>query len=96
MIKVGSSLRASPYGGEFRAEDGNDQIEVRLRCALSTCHNSITTFMMIVKRRDGKYAVLDNAGVTDLWRYDLNTLSYIYKSASFYRDGEKVYVNKQL
>ena len=39
MTKVGSSLRASPYGGEFRAEDGNDQIEVRLRCALSTCHN---------------------------------------------------------
>ena len=34
--------------------------------------------------------------ITDLWRYDLNTLDYIYKSASFYRDGEKVYVNKQL
>jgi hypothetical protein len=50
--------------------------------------------MMIVKRRDGKYAVMDNAGVTDVWRYDLNTLNYIYKSASFYRNGEKVYVNK--
>jgi hypothetical protein len=86
----------SVYGGEFHAEDVDDHIEVRLRCALSTCHTSITTFMMIVKRRDGKYAVLDNVGVTDLWRYDLSTLSYIYKSASFYRDGEKVYVNKQL
>jgi len=86
----------SVYGGEFHAEDVDDHIEVRLRCALASCHNSITTFMMIVKRRDGKYAVLDSAGVTDLWRYDLNTLDYIYKSASFYRDGEKVYVNKQL
>jgi hypothetical protein len=86
----------SVYGGEFHAEDVDDHIEVRLRCAPASCHNSITTFMMIVKRRDGKYAVLDSAGVTDLWRYDLNTLDYIYKSASFYRDGEKVYVNKQL
>jgi len=86
----------SVYGGEFHAEDVDDHIEIRLRCALSSCHNSITTFMMIVKRRDGKYAVLDNAGVTDLWRFDLNTLSYIYTLASFYRDGEKVYVNKQL
>ena len=86
----------SVYGGEFHAEDVDDHIEIRLRCALSTCHTTITTFMMIVKRRDGKYAVLDNAGVTDLWRYDLNTLNYIDKSASFYRDREKVYVNKQL
>jgi hypothetical protein len=84
------------YGGEFNAQDVDNKIEVRLQCTASSCHTSITTFMMIVKRReDGKYAVLDNEGVIDVWNYDLDTLDYIYTSASFYREGENVYVNKE-
>ena len=96
QINLNNGTRdVSVYGGEFRAEDADEQIEVRLKCALASCPNSITTFMMIVKRRDGRSAVIDNAGVTDVWSYDLNTLHYIYKSARFYRVEEDVYVEKE-
>ncbi len=83
------------FGGEFHAADADHQLEIRLVCAGSSCHTSITTFMMIVLRRDGMYALLDNAAMNDLWSINLEELVYRYDYAKFYRQGEKVYVEKK-
>jgi hypothetical protein len=88
----------SVYGGEFETEDVASIISIELRPSPGNTnpHNNITTFMLISQRRsDRKYAVIENAGMSDRWEYNLDELDYIYSFAEFVRNGEEVSVNKR-
>lgn len=82
-INLNNSSDVSVFGGSFSGTTNSKKLKVELACALSSCHEDITTFGIIVKNGENRVAVKPNGRVYRVQEYSLCDFEYIYKAAHF-------------